>query len=220
MPHTHRGNQILIPGYGAVPFWSQWFNYFWLAKNAESYADSLIDLVQGAVLTEDPVQGGPSWSASDGWSFNTDALRTSIVPADCNITCLIQFSERSAFMYINLFGAEEGGVGEIGLGWFDDGEGADYWWVQNGAGKANLGDLGTSGNIGFAGGDAYWNGVDVGNVAVGTPPGYPLFIGARNDDGSADQSWVRDIYAVGYAARVLTADQVAAAAAAMLAATS
>ena len=195
---------------GAVD-WSVWFDHCWIAKGAASLAASYADLVGSQALT---TGNAPSWDTSTGWSFNgsSNYLDTGILWGAGTWSILVRFADYAS-------GTTFAGVNNVTTLRIHK-QGATARNYNNGS--ASLNNTVTShaaGVMGLAGSAAYFNGASDGTLSgsTGAVMVYPIYIGARNNSGTAGNFVNAKVLTVGIKAATLDASQMAAASAAMAA---
>jgi hypothetical protein len=196
--------------------WSTWFDHFWQAKGAASYAASLLDLVGAQNLVEG--NGAVPWAAGIGWGFVSAASQyfdTGLVPVnDQSWSVLFQYTNNALadrFLGKIRSGAPGGFFGISAR------IGANSVRYANGSTRTIAPRL-DSGNLGVAGNQGYRDGVADGAViaVLGGAFTHALPIGGRNLFGVYGNFCTAEIVAVGIKkGPALTAPQVAAAALAM-----
>jgi hypothetical protein len=210
------GNQLLMQR-GAGVNWSQWFDHFWQAKGALSYAASLLDLVGAQNLVEG--NGAVPWAALTGWGFvagSAQWLDTVLIPAD-NWSMLVQFA--------NVVTASDWLCGSYDVGTperFDiapNDSGTDVIYGHGTAGNRNIvAPPHLAGNLGVAGKQPYRDGLADGAAIAAGAGTYTRTIYIGDINSLAGRNITADIYALGIKkGPELTAGEVAAAAAAMAA---
>lgn len=190
-------------------------------RGAASFAASLADLSGNGNDASDP--GGantPAWDAVNGWGFtaaNSHYLTTAFFPQnDQSQSVLAQFTN-AANPDGRILGVDNAGVGdEFGLRPRTAGVNHDY---ING-GQASVAGALVNGNMAIAGGQGYLNGV-VDGGAIGGWGGaaavLPVYIGCSDNNGVAGSFQTVQIRALVFYNCALTAPQIAAIAAAMVA---
>lgn len=192
--------------------WGLWFDHFWQAKGAASYAASKLDLVGAQNFVEG--NGAVPWAAGTGWGFvaaNAQWFDTGLVPAVAWST-LIQFTNYltpGQYLCGNFLAAPQSlyaMYGNVASG--------SIWWNQ--ANTSSLPFLAAA-NMGIAGKNGYLNGAFVGSPGGANPlPAATMYLGALNQQGvGAILFPTVEVVAFGIKMGTLTAPQVAAAALAM-----
>ena len=191
----------------------------WAAYAAKSAVDLAVSYTDVSGNSHDAGVGvAPTWDAVNGWIFNgtTQYLTTTFVPAqDGSQTVLVQYTNVSDVNGV-LFGSQDTIAGEARFYTFPNyvstvlyGQGQ---YVQN---APQL----LAGNLAVAGNQGYRNGIADGG-AIGVHTGQstePLYIGARNHNGSPSVWIAAYIQALAIYDTALTAPQVLSIATAMAA---
>lgn len=192
----------------------------WQPIRAASLASSYLRIAgsAGNVNLDPTIVGGvaPDWDAAIGWTFATNKyLVTGIIPANNQTwSAIVRFSD-AAVNNGCLFGLEENGDFVIQPArQFDPPFGVNYW---NG-GRLKIAPTLVSGVLGFAGNAAYRNGLpEVGTIpATGSAFTRDVYIGGLNF-GAAVLFYTGSIQAIAFYNAVLSAPQMAALSAAMMA---
>lgn len=205
---------IRLSGNVATPWWQAGGALGCLeahqARGAASLAASYVNLVAPGTHDALPIVA-PTWNAGSGWIFNgtTQYLVTDIVPL-ATYSMLVQFSS-ATLDNTHLCGETDAEVTFfLIIPRFADGN----HYFGNGGLTPLSGKL-SGGNLAVIGSKGYRDGVFEGDIAAGSVPAFPIYLGCRNRGGAPFDFFTGDVQAYALYDRVLTATQVLEVAAAM-----
>lgn len=180
------------------------------AKGAADLASSYINLANPGTYNAAPGVA-PTFNTADGWTFNgtTQYLTTGISPAnDQTWSWIVRFSNGPTAQQQQLFGSGNTGPAGPYFGFMP------YWGPGNIGYFLNGGFLSLTGNTSgvhaAAGNKAYMNGtVQAGSIATNAGTIQPLYIGCRNQGGTAVNFINAKIQALAIYSTTLAAGEVA-----------
>ena len=187
--------------------------------NAVDYAASLVNLANPGTFNAAPGVT-PTWASGTGWGFNgtTQHLTTGITAqSGVNYIFVIRFSNLDSGDSRSIFGAVGNVDWRIEISPIFSGGNGRYIYtsvVDTSAASA------TAGVVALSNTNVYLNGSSVTSfdpTSITSTSPHALFIGARNNNGVANQHALGNIQAVAIYSSTLTASQVAAVSAAMAA---
>lgn len=182
-------------------------------KGASSYDNSKINLANPG--THNAVNGTnyPTWSATNGWSFNRELSKflSTTVMTNVGMTWIVRIANGDAVVVnvkdMCVFGATETRWPYDGL-YFQSNLGNGKHQYRNGGGVAITGTK-VNGIFAAAGGDIYENGTNVGNLTNTGNPNVPIYLGCLRLGTSNVQYYTGDIVAIAFYSTVLTPTQIA-----------
>lgn len=180
------------------------------AKGAASLAASYSNLNNPG--TNDATLGvAPSWAAGTGWTFNgtSQYLKTGIIPNGANYSCIVRISGSTATLQGLVSCSNTADTQLFGFSSLSN----MYYLNGNYASSGTYG----SGTYAVAGSKGYKNGVDVGITLSNLGCPYEIYIGARNEEGTANRFMSDSIIGLAVYSKALSASEVAAVTTAMAA---
>jgi hypothetical protein len=174
-------------------------------RGAASQAASYVNLANPGTY-DCTVGAAPTWDATNGWIFNGSSqyLITGIVPNSDDWSAFVRFSNATGQFGWLLCGGSSYSIMGVSADWL---YARCYFNGQNfQLGPATV----TSGVLAVAGRNGYYNGASEVTLGISNNAWRNLYIGARNNDGTAIEYGASRIQAVAIYSTALSAGDVAA----------